>query len=50
MMDFAFIQSTKNTGVLYTTLQACLAMFKRNKNKFLHRFITMDETWDYTIH
>lgn len=28
-----------------TTSQACLALFNRNMNEFLHRFITVDETW-----
>ena len=23
----------------------CVALFKRNKDEFLHRFVTVDETW-----
>ena len=25
--------------------EQCLAMFKRNKPEFLHRYVTMDGTW-----
>ena len=25
--------------------EQCLAMFKRNKPEFLHRYVTMDKTW-----
>ncbi|XP_029174745.1 uncharacterized protein LOC114943323 [Nylanderia fulva] len=28
-----------------TTSKECLAMFRRNPNKFLRRFVTVDETW-----
>ena len=28
-----------------TTSEQCLTMFKRNPKKFLHRFVTVDETW-----
>ena len=28
-----------------TTSIECLALFNRNKNEFLRRFVTVDETW-----
>ncbi|GBP84034.1 Histone-lysine N-methyltransferase SETMAR [Eumeta japonica] len=28
-----------------TTSKECLAMFSRNPDEFLHRFVTVDETW-----
>jgi len=28
-----------------TTSEQCLTLFKRNPKEFLHRFVTVDETW-----
>ncbi|XP_033229063.1 uncharacterized protein LOC117180682 [Belonocnema kinseyi] len=30
-----------------TTSKECLTMFNRKPNEFLHRFVTVDETWIY---